>query len=181
MRPTLAITIVAAALGVAACGDDNSDTAQDVPDRAEQVVEQGREATERVGAEDLVAETQRLADQVAQAARELAADPDADLDGRLGDVEQRANDLADQAKSETSGQEPELASALGEVNERLSAAAAELRSAENSADVREVLERELNPAADGISKAAGELSDKDVARELEQARDEIDGLSEDLR
>lgn len=180
MRRLLATTIAAAAFAAAGCGDDTPDTAQNAQDQAAQTA-QPTPAAER-DSNAIATETQKLADQISQAARELADDPDANLEERLNSAEQRGNELSQQAQSELDASEPELATALRGANERLADAAADLRDADNADDVRQVLDAQLGPAVKRLAKAAGgdQISGADAQRQLEQARDQLEQLRDDL-
>jgi exonuclease VII small subunit len=181
MRRLLATTIAAAAMAAAGCGDDSPDTAQTTQDQAEQTAQQTPAAAER-DSNEIATATQKLADQISQAARELADDPDVNLDERLNSAEQRGNELSKQAQTNLDANEPELATALREANERLAAAAADLRDADSADDVKQVLEAQLTPAAERLAKAAGadQISGADAQRQLEQARDKLEKLRDEL-
>ena len=183
MRRLIAITIAAAGLAAAGCGDDTSSTAQEARDQVEKAADQGGQAATQTGIEGLAAETQKLADRIAQAARELAKNPDANVDERLNSAEQRAKQLAEQARMRSDEQRPELTAALRAANERLASAAAGLREAQSADDVAQVVERQLGPAGDRLADAAGQadkLAGGDTERQLEQARDRIKQLREEL-
>ena len=144
MRRLLTTMTAAAALAIAACGEDEAaDTARDTGQQAEQAAQQAAEAT---GADGLAAETQRLAEEIARAARELAENPEVDADQRLETAEKEANGLAEKAENELQESDPDLARALKDANERLAAGAADLREAQSTEDVGRVLEEELSQA-----------------------------------
>jgi hypothetical protein len=163
MRRFLITMIAATALATAGCGEDEAaDDAQDAREGIEQSAEQGPAQTD---ISELAAETQRLAEQIAQAGQELAANPDADTDQRLQDAEERANELAEQAQ----GEESEASGALRDANERLAEAAAELREAESAEDVGRVLDEQLSRAAEALGTTDGQR----MQEELERLRDEL--------
>ena len=180
MRRMVITTIAAAALAAAGCG---SDTAQNATDAGRKAADQGRQAAQNVTAEGLAASTEKLADQVAQAARKLAKSPDADVDAQLSRSEQRANELSRQAQGNLKTVQPQLAAALRQANERLAATASALREADSAADVRNVLQEQLTPVADQLSRAAEhaqQAAGGDTQRQLDKARDQIQKLSDEL-
>jgi hypothetical protein len=176
---TRSLTTIAAiaALALAGCGEDEAaDTAQEPQPRSTPAVQQ-------TTPEELAAQTQRLAEELARSARQLAEDPDSGTDERLQAAEQRASTLAEQARGALQTSAPDFASALGEANERLAAAAAKLRDAQDADEVGRVLEQDLNVAVDRLSEAADQAPDAtgaDAGRSLEQAREELRRLSDEV-
>ena len=101
---------------------------------------------------------------------------------QLREAQRRVDELSEQAEKQADGKDPELAAALRDVNQRLSDAAAGLRDADDAADVREVLEQQIGPASDRLSSAldAQQQGNPDTRRQLEQARDKLEHLRDDL-
>ena len=179
MRRFLATTAAAAALVAAGCGEDNARDAQGQP---EKTADATQTATKQIDVKGLAAETDKLANQVAAAARELAKDPGADVDSQLESARQRADELSAQAQDQA-GDQPKLTSALREANERLAAAASDLRDAKDAGDVRAVLEQQLGPVAARLGDAfdeAEQSTGKDTRQQLQRARDTIDDLRDDI-
>jgi hypothetical protein len=172
MRRLLAITIATAALIATGCGDDTSGVAQDAQDQA-------GEAVEQAGADDLATATRELAEQLAKAASDLAENPDANVDDELKSAQDRADELAEQSQNELDATEPDLATALQEANERIAEAAAQLRDVDNAEDVRKVLDQDLGTASERLADAK-RLTGVDASGQLEQARDRLDQLRDDL-
>jgi phosphoglycerate-specific signal transduction histidine kinase len=146
MTLPVALVALSLALGVAACGDEDTVSAQDAERQASALAEQ----------------TQQLAGDVARTARTLADDPDAAEAARerLAELEAEARDLADEAQ-----ELPDPVPAREELqqsNERIAQAAERLADASREQreqaldDARAQLER----AADQIDAAAGELGDE---------------------
>jgi hypothetical protein len=172
MRRLLIITIVAGALAAAGCGSDASNA-------AEQAQDQAGKAAQQAGAQELAAATKDLTGQIARAARELADNPDADVDAQLQQAQQRANDLADRAQNDVAKDQPDLASALRRANTRLADAASALREADNADQVHQVLSDQIGPVSSRLSDAIGaaeNVTGKDTDKQLQKARDQIDQL-----
>jgi hypothetical protein len=187
MRRLIAIPIAAAALAVGCGSEDAPDTAAQAGQQAEQTADQTdgqtTQTTDRASAEGIAAATQQLANELAAAARELARNPDADVDTRLRDAEEQANTLSERTKDSFDEHQPKLSSALQDANRRLARAAANLQDADSVEDVQKVLERELGVAGDRLSDAAAdakELAGGDAQRQLEQARDQLERLRDEL-
>ena len=179
-RHRIATLAVVGALGLGGCGDEASESVDDVRTQAEEAVEQGREAVEGSGATDVVRETRDLIDDVGRNAEQLAQDPDADVDQELADAEERARQLADRAERELEGRDEQLGQELGAVNERLADTAADLQEVADPQDVRRIVEEDLSQVSDQLRSAVeGEIPD-DVRRQLEQARDRVDELQREL-
>jgi hypothetical protein len=179
MRRLLITTIVAGALAAAGCGSDASNTAEKAQDQAGKAQDQAGKAAQQAGAQDLAAATKDLAGQIAQAARELADNPNADVDADLQQAQERANDLADRAQNEVSQDQPDLASALRRADMRLADAASALREADNADEVQQVLSDQIGPVSSRLSDAIGaaeKVTGKDTDKQLQKARDQIDQL-----
>jgi hypothetical protein len=166
--------VVAGVLALGGCGGD--DAVDGAGTRAEEAVEQGREAVESFGPADAARETRELVDEVGRSAEQLAQDPDADLDRPLADAERRARALAERAERELPAAERELGQDLAAVNERLAATAADLRRSAGAQEARRVLDEDLPQVSDELRSAIGRELPEDVRRQLEQTRDRVDEL-----
>jgi DNA repair ATPase RecN len=162
MTLPIALVALSLALGVVACGDEDTVSTQDAERQASELAEQ----------------TQQLAGDVARAGRTLADDPDvaAAARERLDELEADARDLADQAQDlpeSTRGREE-----LQRSNERIADAAQRLADAsgDERAQALEEARAQLGRAADQIDAAASEIGDELPQRtreELDALRDEI--------
>ena len=174
MRRTIAITIAAASLVVAGCGGSDEPTPPaSTPEAAQTAPTQADQPGDLT---ELASATEKLAEQIADSARTLAADPEADVDGRLADSEERARELSEQAQGEVDARSPDLAPALREANDRLAAAAAELRNVDTPEDLQKAFEEQLNPAIEQLTDAAGTVDGDEAGRQLERARDQLEEL-----
>jgi hypothetical protein len=158
MRRYLIIPLLA--LAFAACGGDETVSAEDA---------------DRIAAE-LAQETESVKDDVAEAADTLIEDPDAvdQARERLRDGAERARDLA--AEAEDLPESVDARAQLREANDRIAEAAGDLAEADGDRQAVDAARRRLEEAGDRIAAAADRLAD-----ELPQdARDDLDALRERL-
>jgi uncharacterized protein YukE len=176
------IAMIAVALVAAGCGGDD-DGEVPVPEEA---VEDVQEGAEQIGAQDpdtLVRETQRVIREVTDAARQLHADPQVDVDAELAAAEDRANELAQQADETFGEEQAQLGDAMQEVNEQLARAAAELREAEEREEVQRVIDEELTRVSDELRDAMAEAGDEvpeDWRQQLDEGQREVEELERAL-
>lgn len=185
MRRYAVIAVVALALaGPAGCGgDDDSDQAvNEATTTTERAVDEESRAAGRAGVASLTSEVRELIVGVAGAARELVADPDADVDEELAEAERRARELAERARGTFGGRQARLGQALGAVNDRVADVAGDLQQAGDSAEAARVVERDL---PDITSRLRAIVADRalreDSRRQLEAARERLDGLAREAR
>lgn len=158
MKPLLIICLLA--LGLAACGADDTVSV----DEANRI------------AGELALQTQALSEDVADTARALADDPARadEARDRLEDLEQRARDLAEEAQDL-----PDSADAreqLREANDRIAEAANELAEADPAQEALNEGRSRLEQANDRVAEAVDRLVD-DLPP---QAREDLEALREQL-
>jgi chromosome segregation ATPase len=183
MRLWVLIALMAAALVAAGCGGDEDAGEQPVPEEAVETVQEG---PEHVGADDpdtIVRETQRGIREVTQAARELHADPDADVDAELAAAEDRAEELSNEAEDAFGEEQAELGQALHEINEQVASVARELREAEEREEVQRVIDEELTQVNDELRDALAEAGTdipEDWRQQLDEGQREVEELERAL-
>lgn len=158
MKRLLIIALLS--VGFAACGGDDSVSTED----ANQI------------AADLAQKTQSLSDDVADAGRTLADDPDA-----VDATRNRLNELADQArdqagKADDLPESEDARSALREANDRIAEAADELANADSSHATRDKARQRLEEAGDRIGDAVDQLADElppDARKKLDDLREQL--------
>jgi chromosome segregation ATPase len=166
---TIGLVTAAAAFAAAGCGGD---TVGQATTQAGEAVE----SADGVGLSDAIRETRDVTGEVTDAAQELAKDPDADVDARLADAEQRARALSDRLQNDADGQ-PEVTAALRSANERIASAASDLQDASTSEQVTEITDSAFEEIDKQLRAVATDAAGDATRSQLEDARD----AAEDLR
>lgn len=164
----MVLVTAAAAFAAAGCGGD---TVGQATTQAGEAVE----SADGVGLGDAIRETRDVTREVSDAARELEKDPNADVDTRLADAEQRARDLSDRLENDAGGQ-PEVSAALRSANERIATAAADLQDASTSEQVAEIRESAFADIDKQLREVTADAASDATRSQLEDARDAAENL-----
>lgn len=171
MSPTRVLSILAAVLAIAACGEQAAPS----PDRPAQ------------SAEEIARQTEELAREVGETGRNVAEDPQGRQEAirELERQERRARELARRAREELPQQDA-AREGLVEANERTAQAASGLqefarsdRNRDALRGAREDLSRSQDRAAEAIDRLSGQLS-PEARRRLDDLRERVPEIPQNL-